>query len=431
MKWFRKKRGNDGDDPDSRSKDEAGQNPQDGLYGGGPKYRTLQEEMTGHKRRSSYERRAHSRHSKEKVDRDEQERNVIPLLFLFKWACLAAIVIAGLWTLKSYLASGNMRLSEELQETQAQLERLKKRSAGEAPVFDISRTDQMPFMIKKWKDADAATRSAVNLLRWEGRKEAEQRLRDALEADPGHQEARVMMARMAMQNEEHLRAVDLLVPALNTDPDRRELRLMLASALENAHEFEAARYVAEWITTDEPHNIEALEIAARVRFQLGDLDKALEHYETILKVNSGHIEALNGMANIYYQKEEYKKAIPRYTRLMELQPDEWRHYYRAAVCNAQMEKPVQSVIALELASSNFGDARVIAWLGVDEFNPIRESHLFQGFAQRMVQGSKAGEMASAEEAQKKKKKVIETPKSMKELEFGMKAFEDQLFEETE
>ncbi|MBI2560664.1 MAG: tetratricopeptide repeat protein [Planctomycetes bacterium] len=60
----------------------------------------------------------------------------------------------------------------------------------------------------------------------------------------------------------------------------------------------------------------------------GELTKALQEYESILKIDSLNAEAHNNMGLLYQQKGEYNKALLSYRKAVSLKPD-----YNKARCN--------------------------------------------------------------------------------------------------
>ena len=67
----------------------------------------------------------------------------------------------------------------------------------------------------------------------------------------------------------------------------------------------------------------------------------------------------------------------------------WRHFFNAAVCQAQLDQPNNAVTTLELAAANFGDARIFGWVSAPQFDPVREDDLFSGFQRRVTQIAQA------------------------------------------
>jgi tetratricopeptide (TPR) repeat protein len=133
----------------------------------------------------------------------------------------------------------------------------------------------------------------------------------------------------------------------------------------------------------------ALQVASRASVRTGDDAAAIRFFDKILVVDANNQEALKGATEIYFREKKYANALPLFIRLMDLQAGEWSYFFNAAVCQAQLRKAENSVMTLELAAANFGDARVYGWVGAPYFDPIRDNDLFNGFQQRIAQVSQS------------------------------------------
>lgn len=356
-----------------------------GLYDGGPEHRSLKDEMDAYHRHVRNERdsKLHGTSKSKHARQDVEERQVIPLLFLFKWAVLGGVGLGLVLVLKMFLGGFNKNAADEISELRAQVAEL-ERIQIDRPLLDLADTDQIPVLVKRWKQALDNTVAAEGFMRWDRREEALRRLRDALLVAPECQAARVLTAQIAMKNEDYERAANLLVHALNADPERYDLALQLAQALEKMTEDQAAFAVAEWTLSRQAGNLEALGIASRTSVRLEDWASALKYFDKILIVDENNLEALKGASAIYLRDENYAKALPLFMRLMDRESDVWQHFFNAAVCQAQLEQPNKTVTTLEVAAANFGDARIFGWVGASQFDPVREDDLFSGFQQRVT-----------------------------------------------
>ena len=261
-----------------------------GLYDGGPEHRSLKDEMHAHHRRTHSEREAklHGTGKSKHRRQDVEERQVIPLLFLFKWVVIGAVGLGLVFTLKTFLGKFNKNAAKEISSLRAQVAEL-ERTSIERPLLDLADVDQIPVLVQHWKKASENTAAAEGLMRWDRRDEALRRLRDALLVTPEYQAARVLTAQIAMKNEEYERAANMLVHTLNVDPGRHDLVLMLAQALEKLAEDKAAFFVAEWALSSQANDLEALGIASRASVRLEDWASALKHFEKILIVDENNL----------------------------------------------------------------------------------------------------------------------------------------------
>jgi len=396
-----------------------------GLYGGGPKHRTLSEELRLH-RRSTDLKQQKKLHSDRKKTKTETEREIIPLLFLFKWICIAAIGLAGLWVLRSWLNNINDNRKEELKLAKGQVQAL-ERQLVDQPTFDFENQEQVPFLIRNWKTALEESAAADNLLRWQADKEAMARLHKALQSNPEHQKSRIMIAEICMRQGDYRRAVNLLIHILNSDPSSPSAKLMLAQAFEALEHHEAARRIADWIVAVDPRNLDALQIASRVKLKLNDLNGALKDFERVVSLDEANQTALEGMAEIQFKRGNLSEIIPLYNRLIQLSPDRQLYYYRLAAAHAQQENPIQAVIAMELAVSRFGEGQVRGWLSDSPFDPIRENHLFRGFFDRVASESQKKQQLVVQKAEARQEGEGSAPSELRKIEFGMERLERDLF----
>jgi len=389
-----------------------------GLYGGGPKYRSLKDEMRIP--RIEHEAAATSKYTRSDID----ERQIIPLLFLFKWLMLGVVGVVFVFFLKSTLRDFNKNSSAEMATLRAQVADL-ERIKTEHPVLDEKDSGQIPVLVEHWAKAYGKVATAEGLMRWDRRNEALRYLHEALLSAPSYQSARVQTAQILMKNKEYDRATNLLVQALNVDPTRHDLLLMLAQALEKLNEDEAAVSVASWALSNHSHDMEMLGVASRASVRLEDWSSALMYFEKVLIIDENNLDALKGAVAIYYRDKRYRKALPFLLRLMDREPKVWPHFFQAAVCQAQLAMSRNVVTTLELAAANFGDQRVFEWIGKVEFDQVREDDLFRGFVQRVQEPSRNGirqknkPKQSQPPAAKFKTSAVPATDSLKEVESKM------------
>ncbi len=54
--------------------------------------------------------------------------------------------------------------------------------------------------------------------------------------------------------------------------------------------------------------------------QLGELDRALEHYQKALQIDPNYAEAINNIGTVYYARKRYRQAIEYYQKALKLAP---------------------------------------------------------------------------------------------------------------
>lgn len=78
---------------------------------------------------------------------------------------------------------------------------------------------------------------------------------------------------------------------------------------------------------ENPEDVEALISIAIVKYDINDLDGALEIYSRVLEIQPTNVVALNNSAAIYRQKKDYKKAAAAYLLITQQTP-KWINAYR-------------------------------------------------------------------------------------------------------
>jgi tetratricopeptide (TPR) repeat protein len=372
-----------------------------GLYGGGPSHQSLKEEIHAHSNREREDRvnRQHGvKHSQNKRPEIE-ERQVIPLLFLFKWAVLGVVGLVLVLALKMFLGGYNKDAAKEILDLQAQVKTL-TREKIERPTLAVESSAEIATLIAQWRSAEDHARAALDLMRWDRRDEASRRLSEALVAVPNHQPSLVLLSQIAFKNKEHLRSVNLLRYALSAEPSRLDLRLMLAQSLQALGEDRSALLAAEWMLDAEALNLDALTIASQSAVELAEWDAALVYFEKILVTDRNNLEALRGASTLYFRDNKYAKALPYLERLMDVEDTDWNHFFQAAVCQSQLSRSDEVVRTLELASVKFNEMQVYGWTGSSLFDPVRESNIFVGFQQRVALIAQRGARRKIEEEAK-------------------------------
>ena len=85
--------------------------------------------------------------------------------------------------------------------------------------------------------------------------------------------------------------------------------------------YEKGRAELDVVLDARPRNTEAMAAVAYSWLLQGELDRAQELYERILKITPDHLGALNNYATVLAEKREYGKAISIWTRALRLDPD--------------------------------------------------------------------------------------------------------------
>jgi len=95
---------------------------------------------------------------------------------------------------------------------------------------------------------------------------------------------------------------------------------------EQQNKFDAARIALE----EDINNPQALIALAQVKYDIQDLDGAINVYLKALEIQPTNTLILNNLADIYTQKKEYQKSADMYLRIIDHTP-KWMNAYRNLV----------------------------------------------------------------------------------------------------
>lgn len=115
--------------------------------------------------------------------------------------------------------------------------------------------------------------------------QAKQTLQRATNADPGNPRAWHWLARASLAGGDLLTARRAATRASQMDPQDRDHRLLLGYISFQQQDYVAAAATLEQITREDPSEIVALCLLGDSRRRLGDMQRARECYEKVLKIN--------------------------------------------------------------------------------------------------------------------------------------------------
>lgn len=117
-------------------------------------------------------------------------------------------------------------------------------------------------------------------------------------------------------------AIRCFQQALTLNPANDTTRIALAAAyVDGSGEVMQGVAILKEITAKDPDNIPANLMLGRMSIQSGQLDKAVERFETVLKQEPKNREALYFLAEAYRGKGEKKKAIATLDKLKKIVND--------------------------------------------------------------------------------------------------------------
>jgi tetratricopeptide (TPR) repeat protein len=114
----------------------------------------------------------------------------------------------------------------------------------------------------------------------------------------------------SMQMWEAQQAIEVFKRSLEINPDNDTAKLALASGyIEGTGETMQGVQMLLGLTKEDPDNVPANLMLGRLSIQSGQFDKAIQRFETVLKVEPKNTEALYFLAEAYKGKGNKEKAI--------------------------------------------------------------------------------------------------------------------------
>ena len=140
--------------------------------------------------------------------------------------------------------------------------------------------------IKAWNTAGREVESAITSTRDGKYDKASQSLQKALALSPGHQEARLELARLLIREKKFTDARTALVDAVSADPTDPAARRLMAVALLGEKSYPAAVASAKWCLELDRYDAEAHQIAADAFMAMEQYGSAVDHLRKLININS-------------------------------------------------------------------------------------------------------------------------------------------------
>ncbi len=193
-------------------------------------------------------------------------------------------------------------------------------------------------------------RRAARLMVFIGQPEkAEQRVRRALEVDPGHLPSRAVLC-MALDWQKRIaEALAECQAVVSADPNYATGHAYLAEALADSGDFNAALRAAQTAVDLEPDNIDALRNLGYVYDIFGRYDQARYHYERALARSPNLPHVLSAMGRIYYVTGQTANAIKSFQRIIEMDPQHAEAYQQLGMVYRFIGERQKARIALDRA----------------------------------------------------------------------------------
>ncbi len=108
----------------------------------------------------------------------------------------------------------------------------------------------------------------------------------------------------------------------------------------------------------DPHNIEALNLSAFLKYKLNDMEGSKKDFETILKSKPNSAEAYFGHGNVMFLLDDFQSAITDYNKALQLDDSKatYKVYYNRGFALSRMGKHKEALKdygkSIELKANN-------------------------------------------------------------------------------
>ena len=127
-----------------------------------------------------------------------------------------------------------------------------------------------------------------------------------------------MLGMSAWKTGEHEQALNAFDQALQLDPSHRKSLFNSSRVLLESSRPKAALERIEKALAQEPMSNEGLRLLGRARYELGDVDGAIQAYRRALSIDERDVWSMNNMGLIYIQQDRSSEALPPLARAVEL-----------------------------------------------------------------------------------------------------------------
>ncbi len=127
-----------------------------------------------------------------------------------------------------------------------------------------------------------------------------------------------MLGMSAWKTGEHDKAVNAFDQALQLDPNHRKSLFNSSRVLLDARRPKEALERIEKTLALEPMSNEGLRLLGRARYELGNVDEAIQAYRRAISIDERDVWSMNNLGLIYIQQDRSGKAIPPLARAVEL-----------------------------------------------------------------------------------------------------------------
>ena len=127
-----------------------------------------------------------------------------------------------------------------------------------------------------------------------------------------------MLGMSAWKTGEQEKALNAFDQALQFDPNHRKSLFNSSRVLLESSRPKEALERIEKALAQEPMSNEGLRLLGRARYELGDVDGAIQAYRRALSIDERDVWSMNNMGLIYIQQDRSSEALPPLARAVEL-----------------------------------------------------------------------------------------------------------------
>lgn len=113
-----------------------------------------------------------------------------------------------------------------------------------------------------------------------------------------------------------------LVKTIQYEPDNYDARLMLSRLYLMVGQMEKANEEADFVLKHRVDDPDAMALKGAILLKQGDYSSALAETEKVLAINPGHIDAVNLQVIVYIAQEEYEIAEAKVNKALESKPED-------------------------------------------------------------------------------------------------------------
>src|SRR4030042_3460793 len=181
--------------------------------------------------------------------------------------------------------------------------------------------------LKHWIDS---FNSGVSLIKQGDSKGSIEKFKLAIELMPDRVDGHKNLAYSYTHANNDSMAIETYKSAIQVAPDDLELKSFLGLLYYKTKKFDkAVEVLQEVVTKADPSTQEYSEALYNMAYSydlMGQSDKAIQAYETALKVSPNDKDLIFNMGRLYFMQENYEKAVENFKRVVELSPDDADSY---------------------------------------------------------------------------------------------------------